>query len=105
MESRDKNGHIEHRPGREFLCHSIQIRRALEKLYCNQTKRLQEQREWMGSYEQLKAWEEIVISFDDEEELTRQITLSNASGPSTLKRGRELSRMLIARFFSLECGK
>ena len=27
----------------------------------NQVKRLQEQREWMRSYEQLKAWEEIVI--------------------------------------------
>ena len=33
----------------------------------NQAKRLQEQREWMRSYEQLKAWEEIVISSDDEE--------------------------------------
>ena len=32
----------------------------------NQAKRLQEQREWMGSYEQLKAWEEIVISSDDD---------------------------------------
>ena len=28
----------------------------------NQVKRLQEQREWMRSYEQLKAWEEIVIT-------------------------------------------
>ena len=35
----------------------------------NQAKRLQEQREWMRSYEQLKAWEEIVISSDDEEAL------------------------------------
>ena len=49
----------------------------------NQAKRLQEQREWMRSYEQLKAWEEIVISSDYEEELLRQITVSNASGPST----------------------
>ena len=48
-----------------------------------QAKRLQEQREWMQSYEQHKAWEEIVISSDDEEELSRQITVSNASGPST----------------------
>ena len=31
----------------------------------NQAKRLQEQREWIRSYEQLKAWEEIVISSDD----------------------------------------
>ena len=49
----------------------------------NQAKRLQEQREWMQSYEQLKAWEEIVISSDDEDALLRQITVSNASGPST----------------------
>ena len=48
-----------------------------------QAKRLQEQREWMRAYEQLKAWEEIVISSDDEEELSRQITLSSAFGPST----------------------
>ena len=41
----------------------------------------------MRAYEQLKAWEEIVISFDDEEELTRQITVSSASGQSTLKQG------------------
>ena len=48
----------------------------------NQAKRLQEQREWMRSYEQLKAWEDIVISSDDEEALLRQITVSNASRPS-----------------------
>ena len=51
----------------------------------NQAKRLQERREWMRSYEQLKAWEEIVISSDEEEELARQITMSNVSGPSTSK--------------------
>ena len=51
----------------------------------NQVKRLQQQKEWMKSYEQLKAWEEIVISSDDEEALLRQITVSNASGPSTSK--------------------
>ena len=49
----------------------------------NQSKRLQEQREWMRSYEQLKAWEEIVISSDDEEALLKQITVSNISGSST----------------------
>ena len=48
----------------------------------NQSKRLQEQREWMRSFEQ---WEEIVISSDDEEALLRQITVSNSSGPSTSK--------------------
>ena len=31
----------------------------------NQVRRLQEQRQWMRPYEQLKAWEEIVISSDD----------------------------------------
>ena len=51
----------------------------------NQAKRLQEQREWMRSFEQLKVWEEIVISSDDEEALLRQITVSNSSGPSTSK--------------------
>ena len=54
----------------------------------NHAKKLQEQREWMRSYEQLKASEEIVINSDDEEELLRQITVSNASGPST-SRGKE----------------
>ena len=41
----------------------------------------------MRSYEQLRAWEEIVISSDDEEALLRQITskLSNSLGPSTSK--------------------
>ena len=51
----------------------------------NQAASLQEQREWMRSYEQLRAWEEIVISSDDEEVLLRQITVSNSSGPSTSK--------------------
>ena len=51
----------------------------------NQAKKLPEQREWMRSYEQLKAWEEIVISSDYKEELARQITMSNVSGPSTSK--------------------
>ena len=46
----------------------------------NQAKRLQEQKEWMRSYEQLKAWEEIVISSDDEEALLEQITVSKISG-------------------------
>ena len=51
----------------------------------NHAKRLQEQKKWMRSYEQLKAWEETVISSDDEEELASQITRSNVSGPSTSK--------------------
>ena len=51
----------------------------------NQAKRLQEQREWMRSFEQLKAWQEIVISSDDDEALLRQITVSNSSRPSTSK--------------------
>ena len=48
-----------------------------------QPKKLQEQRKWMRSYEQLKAWEDIVISSDDEEALLRQFTVTNASGSST----------------------
>ena len=51
----------------------------------NQANRLQEQREWMRAYEQLKVWKENVISSDDEEELARQITMSSVSGPSTSK--------------------
>ena len=51
----------------------------------NQAKRLQEQREWMRSYEQVKAWEEIVISSDDEAALLKQITVSNTSGFGTSK--------------------
>ena len=53
----------------------------------SQAKRLQEQREWMRAYEKLKAWEEIVISSDDEEELSRQITALSAYGPSTSMTG------------------
>ena len=36
-------------------------------------------------YEQLKAWEEIVISSDDEEELLRQFAVSSTSGYGTSK--------------------
>ena len=79
------------------------------KSLLNQTRRLQQQREWMPAYAQLKAWEEIVIRSDDEEELLRQITVSSASaGPSTSKTGggaRELSRLLRGWFLSLECGR
>ena len=52
----------------------------------NQVKRLQEQREWwMRAYEELKAWQEIVISSYYEEELARQITMSSVSGRNTSK--------------------
>ena len=51
----------------------------------NQATRLQEQKEWMQSFEQLRAWQEIVISSDDEEALLRQIMVSNSSSPSTSK--------------------
>ena len=47
----------------------------------NQAKRLQVKRRWMRSYEQLKDWEEIVISSDNEQ--SRQDTVSSATGPST----------------------
>ena len=53
----------------------------------NHGRRLQQQRDWMRAYEQLKAWEEIVISSDDKEELTRQITVSSASIHGTSKTG------------------
>ena len=52
----------------------------------NQAKRLQDQKEWMRAYEQLKAWEKIVISSDDEEELARQITMSSVPGASTSRK-------------------
>ena len=51
----------------------------------NQATRLQEQKEWMLSFKQLRAWKETVISSDDEEALLRQITVSNSSSPSTSK--------------------
>ena len=51
----------------------------------NQAKRLQEQREGMRSFEQLKAWEEIVISSDDEEALLRQFAVPSTSGSGTSK--------------------
>ena len=51
----------------------------------NQAMRLQEQREGMRSYEKMKAWEEIVISSDDEEALLKKIAVSNTSGSGTSK--------------------
>ena len=45
----------------------------------------QAQKEWMPAYEPLKAWEDSVVSSDDEEEMARQITMSSVSGPSTSK--------------------
>ena len=51
----------------------------------NQATRLQDQKMWMRSFEQLRQWQEIVISSDDEEVLLRQITVSISSGPSTSK--------------------
>ena len=68
------------------LHNSFCLNRELKvKGFLNQALRLQEQKEWMQSFEQLKAWEEIVISSDDEEALLRQITVSNSSGPGTSK--------------------
>ena len=90
--------HFFFRRGKVILCHPAEwhknISLSLHNSFClnreskvkrlpNQVKRLQEQREWMRSYEQLKAWEEIVISSDDEEALLRQITVSNISGSGT----------------------
>ena len=68
------------------LYNSFSLNRELKKKGLpNQAARLQEQKEWMRSFEQLRAWEEIVISSDEEEALLRQITVSNSSGPSTSK--------------------
>ena len=65
----------------------------------------------MRAYEQLKVWEKIVISSDDEEELTRQIMVSSASGPSTSKTRvkseqgvrSEILRLEWERKWGLEC--
>ena len=80
----------------ENLAKNVSLSLSLHNSFClnseskvkglpNQAKRLQKQREWMRSYEQLKAWEEIVSSFDDEEALLRQIPVSSVSGPSISK--------------------
>ena len=61
------------------------IRKSKVKCLPNQAKRLKEQREWKRAYEQLKAYEEIVISSVDEEEMARQDTMSCVLGPSTSK--------------------
>ena len=71
----------------------------------NHPRRLQEQKEWMQLFKQPKAWEEIVISSDDEEELTRRITKSSASGPSTSKTGGRIKLDTLDLFFFLEEGK
>ena len=63
----------------------LEDRELIMKGLPNQAMRLQEQKEWIRSFEQLRAWEEIVISSDDEEPLLRQITVSNSLGPSTSK--------------------
>ena len=65
-----------------FFCLNSDFK--LKKLL-NHPRRFQEQKEWIRAYEQLKACEEIVISSDDEKELTRQITVLSASGPKTSK--------------------
>ena len=79
------------------------------KSLLNQTRKLQQQREWMRAYAQLKAWEEIVIRSDDEEELSRQITVSKAFRTKYLEDGggggRKLSRLLRGWFLGLECGR
>ena len=78
------------------LHHSFCLNRELKvKKLASHPRRLQEQREWMRAYEQLKAWEEIVISPNDEEEFTRQIMMASTSGPSSSKNRRcKLSRVL-----------
>ena len=62
----------------------------------NQAKKLQEQREWMRAYEQLKAWEAIVISSDDDVECVRT---------QYLDKGHELKRVFTDWFLSRERAK
>ena len=77
-----------------------------ERAWLERAERLEEEEEeWMRAYKQLKTWEEIVISSDDEEELSRQNTVSSACGLSSLKTGRPLSRLLRGSFLSLERGR
>ena len=72
----------------------------------NQAKRPQELKEWMQAYEQLNAWEEIVISSDDEEELARQITMSSVFRTQYLEdKGHKLKRVFRDWFLSRERGK
>ena len=71
------------------------------KGFPNQAKKLQEQREWMRSYEQLKAWEEIVIISDDEADYSVEcIRAQHLEGEE-----HEMSRMLSVGFLSLQRGK
>ena len=72
----------------------------------NQAKRPQELKEWTRAYEQLNAWEEIVISSDDEEELARQITMSSVFRTQYLEdKGHKLKRMFRDWFLCCERGK
>ena len=69
----------------------------------NYLKRLQEQREWMRAYEQLKAWEEIVVGSDDEEELLRQITRCGVHlGPVSRRQRGRIRSVSRRRVLSLE---
>ena len=63
----------------------------------NQAKRLQEQREWMRAYEQLKAWKAIVTSSDDCVECVRTQYLED--------KGHELKRVFTDWFLSRERAK
>ena len=72
------------------------------KSLSNQAKKLQEQREWMRAYEQLKGMEEIVISSDNKEELSRQVTVSSFRTQNLEDGKRELSKVLRSWFLSLE---
>ena len=59
----------------------------------------------MRACEQLKAWDEIVTSSNDEEELTRQITVSSAPGPSTSKIDGRIKPGTLDGFLILEQGR
>ena len=91
--SRDRTRCLQETPANPSKCDHDGVEKNREskvKSLPNQSKRLQEQREWIRSYEQLKAWEEIVISSDDEEALLEQITVPRTpvSGTSKAKNTR-----------------
>ena len=73
------------------LHHSFCLNREPKvKKLLNPPRNLQEQKEGMRAYGQLKAWERIVISSDDEEEFIGQITQYFKGN------GKELGRVLWA---------
>ena len=72
------------------------------KVLPDQAKRLQEQREWMRAYEQLRAWEENLISSDDKKNYRGKLRCQVHPDRVPLRRGRELRRVLRSWLVSIE---